>query len=246
MPSKCLVLDIETVPSHHAILDEKKPDFPNPIFHKIVCISYALLSNSFLLEEMGSLGLNGQTEKQAIEKIVSLIDKDTIVVTWSGRRFDIPVILYRAMYYGIPCHFFFKNEFDKRFSVTGHFDLQDNMMFYGAAAHMMKLDHVAAVIGLPGKMSVSGGDVEDLWLRNRYLEIGTYCITDVVQLLVLFLKWSFLRGLASPTEVNESLDSVVSYASRDYLGQDIASYSVRDGINQVVKHCDWEALKLKR
>lgn len=245
MTKRCLVLDVETIPLPEGVIESKTHDFPNPIFHKIVCISYALIDDSFKVVEMRSLGLNKHTEKEAIEKIVSLITKDTMVVTWSGRRFDLPVILYRAMYHCVPCQFFFKNEFDKRFTPGGHFDLQDNMMMFGAT-EKLKLDHVAAVMGLPGKMDVSGGEVQELWARKRYLTVGSYCVTDVVQLLVLFLRWSFIRGLASVAEVNESIDSIAQYPSKHYVeGSDIADTSVRNGINQVVSNCDWEALKVK-
>lgn len=244
MITRCILLDVETTTLSAAILDKRNPEFANPIFHKIACISYAILDDSFKLEKFETLGLNSHTEREVIEKIVSLFDKDTMVVTWSGRRFDLPVILYRAMFYGIPCQFFFKNEFDKRYTATGHFDLQDNMMFFGAS-EKLSLDHAATVMGLPGKMEVSGGAVEELWARNRFLTIGTYCVTDVVQLLVLFLRWSFLRGLASASEVNESLDSVATYSDNHYVVGEISSQTVRDGIQQVVSNCDWKSLKVR-
>jgi len=244
MPKKCIVLDIESVPAHAAVLDEKGHDFALPIFHRIVCLSYAVLDGSFKVTEVGTLGLNRQSEEDAIRHLSSLIDKDTMIVTWSGRRFDMPVFLYRALAYGIPCPWYFKNEFDKRFTLTGHFDLQDNMMLFGAA-DKIRLDHAAAVIGLPGKMDVAGADVADLWARNRFLTIGTYCVTDVIQTAILFIRWAFLRGLATADEVNGALNSIASYPSTTYLPTDAASLvSVAEGIKKVVSNCDWDSLKI--
>jgi predicted PolB exonuclease-like 3'-5' exonuclease len=246
MPSKCVIVDLETVPDQKVVLDDKAFEFPLPIFHKIACIGYAVLGNSFDLQKVRVLGLNEQSEEEALREFGKEIDDDTMVVTWSGRRFDVPVILYRSMKYGIPCSWHFRRDFDKRFGLTGHVDLQDHMMLFGAS-DKIKLDHAAAMIGLPGKLDTVGADVAALWARNRFRTIGTYCVTDVIQNVVLFIRWAHLRGLASTEEVNAALDSISSYSSVSYLPTSPASQvSVAEGIHKVVSNCDWESLKIRR
>lgn len=243
--TKCVVLDIETIPDHTVCLDQKGFEFPLPIFHKIVSISYAVLGNSFDLKDFKVLGLNEHTEEEALRLLGSEIDENTMVVTWSGRRFDVPVILYRSLKYKIQCGWHFKKDFDKRFGLTGHVDLQDHMMLFGAA-DKLKLDHAATLIGLPGKVGVKGSDVQELWARNQFQKIGAYNVSDVVELSVLFVRWAYLRGLATAQEVNDSLDSIYAYAKKPASGYPRATtLSVAEGINMVADNCDWESLKIK-
>ncbi len=244
MPTKCVIVDVETVPDQKVCLDEKGFEFPLPVFHRVACISYAVLGNSFDLQKLCVLGLNEHSEAEALKKFGAEIDDDTMLVTWSGRRFDIPVILYRSLKYGIPCAWHFRRDFDKRFGLTGHVDLQDHMMFFGAA-DKLKLDHAAALIGLPGKLDTVGADVAALWARNRFQAVGTYCVTDVVQTVVLFIRWAHLRGLATAEEVNAALDTISGFSSESYLSTSPASHvSVAEGIRKVVRNCDWNSLKV--
>lgn len=245
MPSKCIVVDIETVPDQKVCLDKKGFDFPLPIFHRLISLSYAVLNNSFEMEDFQVLGLNEESEESALRTFGALVDKDTMVVTWSGRRFDMPVILYRSLLHGIQCKWHFQPDFDKRFGITGHVDLQDHMMLFGAT-DKLGLEHVATMIGLPGKVGVSGSDVQELWAKNRFRTIGSYNASDVVETAVVFLRWAYLRGLATKQEVNHALDRVACFPSTAYLkGSEISKKSVEDGTKMVVDNCDWESLKIR-
>jgi len=235
---KCIVLDIETVPSQRAILDTRNSEFKLPVFHQPVCLSYVVLDNEFSVQDFNIIGLDREKEKDILIKFGRLIDDETILVTWGGRRFDLPVILYRSMYYGIPCQWYFKRDFGHRYDLTGHIDLKDHMSLFGAT-ETMKLDHIAASLGLPGKMDVDGSEVEKLWAKNRYSDIGSYCVSDVVQTMVIFLRWSVLRGLATPQEVNNSLDSLVKFADGVYLREEVS-----EGIKMVTKNCNFDGLKV--
>lgn len=244
MPEKCTVMDVETIPDEKVCLDKKGFEFPLPIFHKIVSLSYAVLGNSFDLQEIRVLGLNEMTEKELLIEFGKVMNTDTMLVTFCGRRLDLPVILYRSMKYGIPCPWYFKKEFDKRYSITGHVDIQDHMMLFGAA-EKLKLEHASTALGLPGKMDVKGSDVQELWARNRFKTIGTYNVCDVIETTVVFLRWAHLRGLASTKEVNEALDSISAYPAAHYIeGAPISHQSVLDGIKLIVSNCDWNSLKV--
>ena len=114
-------------------------------------------------------------------------------------------------------------------------------MLFGAA-DKIKLDYAAAVLGLPGKMDVQGSDVATLWARNRFAEIGAYCVSDVVQTAVLFARWAHLRGIASTEEVGMLLDSFSKMWAVGLPG-DKAGVVVTQGVNQVVGACNWERLR---
>lgn len=253
---KCIVLDLETEPNEIIKLwvPRGDSDFQPPIFHKIVCAGWAELDNEFKLQEMGVLGLNEISEEQALRDLVSRIDKDTLVVTWAGRRFDMPVISYRCLKYGIQTVWDKDVDFRNRYRFSGHFDLQDHLMHHGAS-DKLKLDQVASLVGLPGKMDTLGVEVPSLVARNRWLAIGTYCTTDIVQTMAMFVRYAHLMGLASASEVNESLRSLEGYLSRlasnnargSYLeDRRISSLSVEKGIRKVFDNCDWSSLFLAK
>lgn len=249
---KCLILDLETKPNEIIRLWQRKGDndFQPPVFHEVVCAGWAELDNEFQLQEMGILGLNEISEKEALRELVARIDKDTLVVTWAGRRFDMPVISYRCLKYAVQTTWDKDGDFRNRYRFSGHFDLQDHLMHNGASDRL-KLDHVASLIGLPGKIDTLGVEVPGLVARNRWLALGTYCTTDVVQTMVMFVRYAYLMGLATASEVNKSLHSLEGYCARlatnnsqaSYLkNRRISSLSVERGISKVFDNCDWSSL----
>lgn len=250
---KCLVLDLESKDNELISLWKKREsatsDFRDPLFHEVVAAGYALLDGEFKVQSLGVLGIGQQSEKDLLVSLVDMIDADTMVVTWAGRRFDMPVITYRCLKYGIPTPWDREASFRNRFRFEGHFDLQDHLMHHGAS-DVLRLDQVAALVGLPGKMDTHGVDVPNLIARNRFLEVGTYCVTDVIQTFVLFLRYALLLGLASKDEVNDALTSLESYyqvrtsddAKTGYFIDEIPEMAVMRGIEKVMQNCDWKAL----
>lgn len=247
MPTKCLVLDIETIPSSKRCLDPKASEYPIPIFQEIVSLSYAILDNNFEMSALKVFRMDVSTEEEALRAISKDMEGDTMLVTWSGRRFDVPVILYRSMKAGLNCKWYFQKDFDKRFNLSGHVDLQDHMTLFGAT-EKLRLDHAATMLGLPGKSAgsgVTGGDVEELWARNQYAKVAAYNVADVVQLAVLFVRWAHLRGAATAKEVNDFLNSIESYTIYAQNEGSEAARSVSDGINSVISSGSWPKLKIK-
>ena len=248
---KALVLDLESKPNeiYPLWVPRGDSDFQPPIFHEVVCASYALLDDKFKVEKVGLLESRGD-EESLLRELVSLIDSETLVITWSGRRFDMPVITYRCMKYGIQTPWDKESDFRNRFRVSGHFDVQDHMMHHGAS-DKIKLDHAAALIGLPGKLDTVGADVPNLVARNRHDEVGVYCITDVIQTLVVFLRYSYVMGLASADEVNGSLESIKRLSRRPIEAADPAyvpdrtAVLVRSAVLKVTRSCEWSDLYIR-
>jgi hypothetical protein len=133
------------------------------------------------------------------------------LVTWNGRGFDLLVLSMRALRWGVPWGWYYDVEGTRyRYSTTGHVDLMDFLSDYGAC-RQMKLDDVARLVGLPGKaaggapsggtpsggtpsggMPFDGSGVADLVARgvveeNR-LKIARYCLQDVLQTALIFLR----------------------------------------------------------
>jgi predicted PolB exonuclease-like 3'-5' exonuclease len=56
------------------------------------------------------------------------------------------------------------------------------------------LEHVALLLGLPGKLGMSGGQVFDYWKDGRLAEIRAYCETDVFNTYLVWLRFQLVRG----------------------------------------------------
>jgi hypothetical protein len=72
-------------------------------------------------------------------------------------------------------------------------DLCDYLSNFGAFAKN-SLNLWSKLIGLPGKYSIAGEDVEYLFRQGRQKEVNQYCMTDVLQTYLLFLRVELLRG----------------------------------------------------
>jgi len=124
-----------------------------------------------------------------------------VLVTFSGRIFDIPVMELRALHYGLslPWHFATKSGFRSR--NDRHDDLYDVMSNRGAARLRGGLDLLSKLVGLPGKGAVSGAMVQSLWESGEYDTVHRYCRRDVIQTYYLFLHIERLRGRVDSSEL---------------------------------------------
>ncbi len=99
---------------------------------------------------------------------------------WNSGGFGLPVLIYRAMVHHITALGFYwaganpYQGYRKRFDEDWHIDLMDILNSYGASARL-KLDEMAAVIGVPGKIGVDGSQVLPLYQAGQLEPIRTYC-----------------------------------------------------------------------
>ena len=57
-----------------------------------------------------------------------------------------------------------------------------------------RLDELAVLLGLPGKMDMSGADVWSRYLAGELDSIRDYCETDVLNTYLIYLRWELVRG----------------------------------------------------
>jgi hypothetical protein len=123
-----------------------------------------------------------------------LEDRRPCLVSFNGRGFDMPVIATRCLRYGIPLkHYYRSRDVRYRFSADGHLDLMDYVADFGAAKPS-RLDVIAKLCGMPGKVGVDGKDVGPLVHAGRLSEVRNYCLCDVAQTAGVFLRVQLLRG----------------------------------------------------
>lgn len=197
-----LVMDIETVQDPSLPWDAAREGFPPPPFHEVVAVGALWLEPDLTFQRMGVFGVphdaegdHEPSEATALESFASFVGKARPhIVTYNGRRFDMPVLVHRCLRHGIPFGMYYSDrDYRYRFSDHGHMDLADVLTDYGAA-QMTGLDVLARSIGLPGKMEVDGSMVQTMHDQGRMEDIRAYCLQDVVQTAFLFLRCELLRG----------------------------------------------------
>jgi predicted PolB exonuclease-like 3'-5' exonuclease len=121
------------------------------------------------------------------------------LVTFNGRRFDVPVLVARCMRLGIPWPWYWREKSARiRYNSDGHLDLSDELTDFGATPPC-GLDAWSRMIGLPGKTG-DGASVEGLAAAGEWERIGRYCAQDVRLTGALLLRWLLVRGRVSPDE----------------------------------------------
>lgn len=122
------------------------------------------------------------------------------LVTFNGRGFDVPLMELSAFRYGISVPEWFnlkERSYDQkrnRYNLDAHFDLQDLITNYGATRLNGGLNLMATLIGLPGKMGISGHNVQRLFDEGNLAEINAYCRCDVLDTYLVFLRAMVMTG----------------------------------------------------
>jgi 3'-5' exonuclease len=168
---------------------------------RIVAISVALRTRETF--KVWSLGDPQAPEAEIIQRFFDGIEKYTPdLVSWNGGGFDLPVLHYRALRHGIVAPRYWEsgdedqafrwNNYLNRYH-TRHLDLMDVLSSFQARARV-SLQGAAMLLGLPGKLGMSGDKVWDAYLDGEIETIRNYCETDVLNTFLVFLRFELMRG----------------------------------------------------
>lgn len=205
MARSFLVLDIETVPDPELVWDAAVGGFPPAPFHQVVALGVLWLDSDYALQKLGAFGGEENAppdESKVLQEFADFIGKrHPTIVTFNGRRFDLPVLANRMLKHGVPFPAYYAGrggdpDYRYRYSEEGHLDLADVLTDYGAS-RMPSLDALAQLVGMPGKMDIDGSKVQSMHEHGRHAEIRDYCLHDVVQTTFVFLRAELLRGRMS-------------------------------------------------
>lgn len=208
---------------HLEITDGKNPFLRQP-FHKVVAISFLVAKISknyhnqeeYLLKEIRSGGTVKSSEKDLIKGFFQTINKlKPRIISFNGRTFDIPVLKYRAMKYGISGELFHTlgtryESYNNRYATGWHCDLIDTLSDFGASARV-KLNEVCAIFGYPGKIGVDGSKVTTMYDNNELAGIRDYCETDVLNTYLVYLRYVLHIEKISKAEYNKNIQDVIFF-----------------------------------
>ncbi len=131
-------------------------------------------------------------------------------VTFNGRSFDIPLMELAAFRFGLSIPKWFDDSGYKsrrnRFSTASHLDLQELLTNFSAARFNGGLNLAAQTLGKPGKMGLSGDQVQSYYDRGDLKAISDYCRCDVLDTYFVFLRSMVLTGRASLAQETELVD----------------------------------------
>jgi len=201
-----LVVDIETVPDTKAWAAPEAPlgkerAFPPPYAHRTIVIGCMLLDHDYRLLRLGVIGDERplDDERGILEDFSAYVGRHRPqLVTYNGRTFDLPVLAFRSLHHGVPMPWYYQERGMRyRFSEDGHIDLCDWLADHGAT-RPISLDALARLIGLPGKVGVDGSQIEGLYNAGKVEVIQNYCLADVAQTALLFLRFRLLQGVLTP------------------------------------------------
>lgn len=201
---------------YHLEITDGKNSFPRQPFHKVVAISVLRAEierlgsgEAYYLTELKSGGDVNSTEKELVNGFIKYFEHyRPRLVSFNGRTFDLPVLKYRAMKYGLswPVLFDKTNKWEnygQRYAVDYHCDLLDVLRDFGASS-AIKLHEVASILGLPGKFGMDGSKVAETYDSGKegITDIRNYCETDVLSTYLLFLRQKLLEG-AMTVEIHD-------------------------------------------
>jgi len=183
--------------------------------HRIVAISCVFRGRDSL--RVWSLGEPDAPESELVERFFDGIERfSPCLVSWNGTAFDLPVLHYRALKYGIQARRYWETgDEDSTFRYNNylgrfhwrHIDLMDVLSGYQARARASLTD-MAGLLGLPGKLGFSGEKVARAFQDGQIVEIRRYCETDVLNTYLIYLRFELMRGNLSRERHAEEVDRV--------------------------------------
>jgi hypothetical protein len=196
---------------------------------RVVAISAVMRTREGI--KVFSLGDEKADERELVQRFFDGLEKYTpTLVSWNGSGFDLPVLSYRALKHGLSAARYWEvGDKDRDFRYNNylaryhwrHVDVMDVLSAYGASARA-SLEHMAQLLGLPGKLGMSGAEVWPSFLRGDIAAIRNYCETDALNTYLIYLRFQLLRGELDAKqhayEVRE-IESKLEQSDRPHLRQ---------------------------
>lgn len=178
-------------------ISRNKSGFMPPMFHKIVSWVGLWVENNG--EPRNKVAWSGTDEKEGIQKLFEALSvfKDFGLVHHNGKGFDLPVITYRAMKYGLQVTPRL-NTYDIKYRFSKvNVDLMDEFSNFGASM-APKLKHLGLLINIPFKQTAEGNEVYAMFQRGELAQIEHYCYEDVMATYLVWLHLKFTTSELQP------------------------------------------------
>jgi 3'-5' exonuclease len=207
--------------------------------HRVVAISVAMRTRDGF--KVWSLGEADAPEAELVRRFFDGIERYTpTLLSWNGSGFDLPVLHYRGLRHCVQAPRYWEtgdeeqafrwNNYISRFHWR-HVDLMDVLSGFQGRGRVA-LDRMAQLLGLPGKLGMSGEGVWEAYLEGRIEDIRNYCETDVLNTYLIYLRFELMRGRLTPEEHGRECDLVRSSlraAGRPHIDAFLTAWSAEAG-----------------
>jgi predicted PolB exonuclease-like 3'-5' exonuclease len=108
-------------------------------------------------------------------------------------------------------------------------DLMDILSCYQAKASA-RLDHIATMMGFPGKMGMDGSKVLDAYMNGEIEAIRNYCETDVLNTYLVYLRFELMRGKLSPENYEtktQTLKNLLASSHQSHLDEFLSTWQAK-------------------
>lgn len=212
----------EELERYHLEITGGKNAFPRQPLWKVVAVSFleAEIHRDGAHEEFYEFkrlqSNKSDDEKEIIEGFFKYFERTKPrLVSYNGRGFDLPVLKYRAMKYGVQAPMLHLggdkwNSYTSRYSPDWHCDLLETLSDFGASARC-KMNEVCSVMGLPGKFGVDGSKVSDMFDAGETDAIKYYCETDVLNTYLVYLRQQQHMGILSTENYNTEVENLLTF-----------------------------------
>jgi 3'-5' exonuclease len=221
-PKSYLVLDIETVPdtqlwTHPDPADAVPRPFPPTYAHRVIVIGCLWLDHEYRLQRLGIVGEDAAKpgdERTILEDFSNFVGRHRpALVTYNGRTFDMPVLALRSLHCAVPMPWYYRQRASRyREGEDGHIDLCEWLASHSQSS---SLDALARLIGLPGKLGVDGSQIEGMFQAGMLSRIQDYCLSDVAQTALLFLRFRLLQGVLDHSRYRAAVTALTDALAGD-------------------------------
>lgn len=223
-----LIFDIETIPDGHLIAETKYPglnlsphdaviraqddaratsssgsDFLPLTFHVPIAVCVLKVDTQYRIMSLTCL----DHPHYRVAEMVGLFWKGielfkAILVSFNGRKFDVPVLELAAYRLGLPIPWHYKGDTNAGFRSKPprsrysdhHLDLFEFFSNFNTYQLAGGLNLLSKLIGIPGKFEMSGANVYSMIQAGHVAAVNEYCSFDVLDTYFVFLRTRVLLG----------------------------------------------------
>lgn len=213
---------IEKLKAYHLEATNGQNEFFRQLFHRVVAVSFVAGlvlplkggKEKYIIKSIKTGGRNGESEEEILRAVFGYLAKHpSRIISFNGRTFDMPVLQYRAMKYGIDAKWIYNDgyyNYNHRYSIEKHCDLLDMFSNFGASARI-KMKEVAALFNIPVKSDgIDGSKILPLFKEGRMEEICNYCEIDAIVTYILYLRFMQHSGRISAEGYNIVIENLLS------------------------------------
>jgi predicted PolB exonuclease-like 3'-5' exonuclease len=172
-------------------------DFFPLTLHVPISIAIGDVGEDHILRRIEALRGSDDSEEGLVREFwTRLEDFGGCLISFNGRRFDLPVLELAALRWGISAPHYFDHGGSPRSRDASerHLDLCEYLTNFREVGLRGGMDLLLKMLGLPGKQAMNGAMVQEYYDSGRLDEIHRYCRADVVQTYFLFLRVELMRG----------------------------------------------------